>query len=269
MVSVTRRDEARLALLREALINREPFTTDLTPTLRVAANELLRRGTAEVTFGNETCTVTLKPQRTDVQNNAVRAARQVLVWLEAGKKFSVDGAVDRMAETLGPEAAQRGVGWLKARGLIDTSRGFVADETGKEFRPEHRDPDTIGELVSVLKPEPEPEPETPPAAPKTADAKPVLPHTVLTDDMSPAEMTQRFQRYYARNSEETSRIMGTLRWVVRTVTEQGGTLVVGSDTWDQMNTAVYGVMWDFVRILEAAGHLVRFEVDGQPAFRPA
>lgn len=263
-MSVTRRDEVRRALLREALIRRDPITVELTPVTRAVALEFRKRGTAEVTTERDTCTVTLISQRTDVQKDAVRAARQTLVWLEQGDVFTEDVLTERLVEVLSLESAQRGVGWLKARGLIDTSQGRVTDETGSEFRPAHRDPSTIGELAFTLEPEPEPEPETPPAAPKTADTN--LPHTVLTDDMSPAEMTQRFQRYYARNSEETSRIMGTLRWVVRTVTEQGGTLVVGSQTWDRMNAAVYGVMWDFVRILEAAGHLVRFEVDGQPAF---
>lgn len=263
---VTRRDELRRSLLREALINREPFTVGITPTVRAVVREFRQRGTAEVTFKGGACTVSLKVQRTDVQRDAVRAARTVMLWLESGEHFTEDDAVERLVEVFSLESAQRGLGWLKAHRLIDTYTGRVTDETGGEYRPSRRDPHTVGELVSVLEPEPEPEPETPPAAPKTADTKPVLPHTVLTDDMSPAEMVRRFQRYYARNSEETSRIMGTLRWVVRTVTEQGGSVVVGSEMWDRMNAAVYGVMWDFVRILEAAGHLVRFEVDGQPAF---
>lgn len=259
-MSVTRRDEVRRALLREALINREPFITELTPTVRAVVLEFRQRGTAEVTIGGEACTVTLIPQRTDVQKDAVRAARTVMLWLEQGEVFTEDTLTERLVEVFSLESAQRGVGWLKARGLIDTSQGRVTDETGSEYRPSRRDPDTIGALVSVLEPAPEPEPKPEPEPTPEPESEPE-PEPGMTAD----EVIAAFREMYCSTPTDQERALTILRWTAKGIADAGA-LAYGSELWEMADAKLDGDLAAYVAMLVATGYVTHTDIDGVPAF---
>ena len=289
---ITRKENLRLDILREAIICRDPVEVPNTADARAVTDELLKRQTADVTAAADgTRRVTMRKQPNDTMTDAMRAARQVLLWLERGEVFTEKEMTERLGEVFTIGSIRRGLGRIKLLGLIDTNHeGHVTDLSGTELRPANRDLDTIGDLGSLINgvevsaepapepaPEPVPEPTTeeegePEPAPQpepdteqeqdapeqTPQPEPAAePSTVLvtTDDMTADEIKRAFEARYATDKLRAT----TLTYLAGVVTEvrKADRLVAGSDLWQHMDQRMGGRLWDFVRALVAKGTLTR------------
>lgn len=259
MPPTSRREELRLAVLREAVIRREPLMVETTPLVRDVTAELSKRGTADVKLGaGGIYRITTREQKTEAAEDALRAARQTLVWLEQGERLTEDTLTERLVEVFSLESAQRGVRWLKDRGLIDTERVYVTDETGRDFRPIRRDPDTIGALVSVLEPEPTPVPEPVPTPEPEPEPEP-------EPGMTADEVIAAFREMYCSTPTDQERALTILRWTAKGIADAGA-LAYGSELWEMADAKVDGDLADYVAMLVATGYVTHTDSDGVPTF---
>ncbi|MGV0654801.1 hypothetical protein ABQE48_13115 [Mycolicibacterium thermoresistibile] len=297
-----RKELLRRAILREAIINRDPITVEDSADARAVTDDLLRRKICEVKPATGARLVTMTAQPNEAQEDGMRVSRQALLWLEDEGDISESELTERLKTAFPVASIRRGIARMKLLSLIDVNGGRVIDRTGDGLRPESRDPATIGELVSLITgeapilPEPETtEPETEPTRPQGEEAdasEPTRPQgeepettedepdtaaapaqpdaapsrLVTRDDMPPDEIIAAFNaRYLTPELSDTS--MTYLAGIVKKVHEEGGYLLDGSELWGFMDQHMGGALWDFVRCLVARGVLHRTTDErGVPAF---
>lgn len=295
-----RKELLRRAILREAIINRDPITVEDSADARVVTDDLLRRKVCDVRPATGARLVTMTAQPNEAQEDGMRVSRQTLLWLEDEGDISESELTERLKTAFPVASIRRGIARMKLLSLIEVTTGRVIDRTGDGLRPETRDPATIGELVSLITgeapilPEPDPtrpqgedadaseptrpqgeeadtsEPETTEDEPDTAaaPAQPAAPvvNLVTRDDMTPDEIIAAFEaRYLTPELSDTS--MTYLAGIVKKVHEEGGYLLTGGELWHFMDQQMGGALLDFVRCLVARGVLHRTADErGVPAF---